>query len=144
MFFPVGQLQRSQPSHILAGSFQAKSGQSVSWSSVPSLTKAQQVHSVAFAVLCSGGCLSSGSRELDSLSMERLRTIVFSNPPNNFLINTTVKLVLDTYWKSGWGAAVQREITSSVLSEVTVKSGMIIVLYKKKISKCMFYVKSTK
>lgn len=109
MFFPVGQLQRSQTSHILAGSFQAKSGQSVSWSSVPSLTKAQQVHSVAFAVLCSGGCLSSGSRELDSLSMERLRTIVFSNPPNNFLINTTVKLVLDTYWKSGWGAAVQRE-----------------------------------
>lgn len=35
-------------------------------------------------------------------------------------------------------------MTSSVLSEVTVKSGMIIVLYKKKISKCMFYVKSTK
>lgn len=38
------------------------------------------------------------------------KTIVFSNPHNHFLlINTTVKLAIDTYWKSGWRAAVQRE-----------------------------------
>lgn len=47
---------------------------------------------------------------MGSLSMERFKTTVLSNPRNNFLlINTTVKLVIDTYWKSGWGAAVQRE-----------------------------------
>lgn len=87
-----------------------KSGQSVSWSSVPSLTQAQQVHSVASTVLYSWGCLSSGSHGLDSLSMERFKTIMFSNPHNHFLlINTTVKLVIDTYWKSGWEAAVQRK-----------------------------------